>query len=259
MFEAIARWGAWGILWLQCCGRAGIFLAKMTCRKPQWGHTWPIVRQQLFYIGSLSCFIMMVSGLFIGMVVGLQGYHTLEKFGAATHVGQLLALSITRELGPVLCALLFAGRAGSSLTAEIGLMKATEQLDSMDMMAVDPVGYVLYPRFIAGMIALPLLTLIFSAMAIIGGYLISVPWLGIDDGSFWSNMQAAVDFRADVCGGVIKSVVFALSVLWISIVQGFLCEPTAEGICRATTRTVVFSSLSVLGFDVLLTAMMIGG
>ena len=193
------------------------------------------------------------------MVVGLQGYNTLEKFGASSQLGQLLALSICRELGPVISALLFAGRAGSALTAEIGLMKATEQLASMDMMGVDPLGRIIYPRFLAGVIALPMLSLIFAAVAVFGGYFIGVQWLGLDAGSFWSNMQAAVDFRIDVLSGIVKSVVFAFVVIWIAVFQGFTCVPTAEGISQATTRTVVYSSLAVLGFDFLLTAIMIGG
>ena len=193
------------------------------------------------------------------MVVGLQGYNTLEKFGASSQLGQLLALSIARELGPVISALLFAGRAGSALTAEIGLMKATEQLASMDMMGVDPLGRIIYPRFLAGVISLPLLSLIFSAVAVYGGYFIGVQWLGVDAGSFWSNMQASVNFHIDVLSGIIKSIVFAFVVIWIAVFQGFTCIPTAEGISQATTRTVVYSSLAVLGFDFLLTAMMIGG
>ena len=194
----------------------------------------------------------------MSMVVGLQGYNTLEKFGASSELGQLLALSIVRELGPVISALLFAGRAGSALTAEIGLMKATEQLASMDMMGVDPLGRIIYPRFLAGIISLPLLSLIFSAVAVYGGYFIGVKWLGVDGGSFWSNMQAAVNFQNDVLSGIIKSVVFAFVVIWIAVFQGFTCIPTAEGISQATTRTVVYASLAVLGFDFLLTAMMIG-
>ena len=214
---------------------------------------------QLYFVGVLSCLIIVVSALFIGMVVGLQGYNTLEKFGASSQLGQLLALSIARELGPVISALLFAGRAGSAITAEIGLMKATEQLASMDMMGVDPLGRIIYPRFLAGLIALPLLSLIFSAVAIYGGYFIGVQWLGVDAGSFWSNMQAAVNFRIDILSGIIKSVVFAFAVIWIAVFQGFTCVATAEGISQATTKTVVYSSLAVLGFDFLLTAMMIGG
>ena len=259
MFEFIRNVGCNTLTSLQNLGNAGCFLAKVIFRKPKINDLCSSIWHQLYYIGSLSCLIMIVSGLFIGMVVALQGYHTLDKFGATTHLGQLLALSITRELAPVLSALLFAGRAGSALAAEIGLMKATEQLDSMDMMAVDPLGHIIYPRFIVGIITLPLLTLIFAAVAVYGGFLIGVVWLGIDSGSFWSNMQAAVDFRADVVSGIIKSVVFAFCVVWISVYQGFNCHPTAEGICSATTRTVVYSSLTVLGVDVLLTAMMMGG
>ena len=216
------------------------------------------MRYQIHFVGVLSCLIIVVSALFIGMVVGLQGYNTLQKFGASSQLGQLLALSISRELGPVISALLFAGRAGSALTAEIGLMKATEQLSSMDMMGVDPLGRVIYPRFIAGFITLPVLALIFSAVAILGGYFIGVHWLGVDAGSFWSNMQSAVNFRIDVLSGIIKSLVFAFVVTWIAVFQGFECVPTAEGISQATTKTVVYSSLAVLGLDFLLTAMMIG-
>lgn len=259
MLDVIARFGHRGINAVQMIGASGQFLMHVLCRKPDIVRLWPALRTQLHFIGVLSCLIVIVSALFIGMVVGLQGYNTLEKFGAGSQLGQLLALSICRELGPVISALLFAGRAGSALTAEIGLMKATEQLASMDMMGVDPLGRIIYPRFLAGLIALPVLALIFSAVAVFGGYFIGVQWLGVDAGSFWSNMQAAIDFRADVVSGIIKSIVFAFVVIWISVFQGFMCIPTAEGISQATTRTVVYSSLAVLGFDFLLTAMMIGG
>ena len=244
---------------VQAFGKSGIFLWKILFQKPTLKRLWPAVWDQIYFIGVLSFLIIVVSGLFIGMVVGLQGYHTLQKFGADSELGQLLALSITRELGPVITALLFAGRAGSALTAELGLMNATEQLASMDMMGIDPLKRIVYPRFIAGIISLPMLGLIFSMVAIYGGYWIGVQWLGVDQGSFWSNMQAAVDFRMDVLSGIIKSFVFAVLIIWIALYQGFECEPTAEGISRATTRTVVCSSLAVLGFDFLLTAMMIGG
>ncbi len=217
------------------------------------------MRAQLYFVGVLSTLIIVVSALFIGMVVGLQGFNTLEKFGATTQLGQLLALSISRELGPVISALLFAGRAGSALTAEIGLMKATEQLDSMDMIGVDPLGRVIYPRFWAGLIALPVLACIFSAVAIFGGYFIGCYWLGIDAGSFWSNMQTAMHFRVDILSGMFKSIVFAFAIIWIAVFQGVACIPTAEGISQATTRTVVYSSLAVLGLDFMLTAFMIGG
>ena len=213
----------------------------------------------MHFVGVLSCIIIVVSALFIGMVVGLQGYNTLQKFGASSQLGQLLALSIARELGPVVSALLFAGRAGSALTAEIGLMKATEQLASMDMMGVDPLGRIVYPRFLAGLVSLPVLALIFSAVAIYGGYFVGVDWLGVDAGSFWSNMQSAVNFKIDVLSGIIKSIVFAFVVVWIAVYQGFCSVPTAAGISVAATRTVVYSSLAVLGLDFIMTAIMIGG
>ncbi len=258
MLEMIAQLGQRTIGSMQTLGDSGLFLLRVLMRKPDFRRLLPALSAQLYFVGVLSCLIIIVSALFIGMVVGLQGYNTLEKFGAGSQLGQLLALSICRELGPVISALLFAGRAGSALTAEIGLMKATEQLSSMDMMGVDPLGRVIYPRFLAGIIALPLLSLIFSAVAVYGGYFIGVQWLGLDAGTFWSNMQAAVNFHLDVRSGIIKSIVFAFVVIWIAVFQGFTCVATAEGISQATTRTVVYSSLAVLGFDFLLTAMMIG-
>jgi phospholipid/cholesterol/gamma-HCH transport system permease protein len=259
MIELIARLGERSLSSLQTIGYSGRFLLRVLVRAPDLRRLWRKLLSQLYFVGVLSTVIIVVSALFIGMVVGLQGYNTLEKFGATTQLGQLLALSISRELGPVISALLFAGRAGSALTAEIGLMKATEQLDSMDMMGIDPLGQVIYPRFLAGMIALPILAFIFSAVAVYGGYFVGVCWLGIDAGSFWSNMQAAVNFRADVLSGVIKSVVFAFAIIWIAVFQGVSSVPTAEGISQATTRTVVNSSLAVLGLDFILTAIMIGG
>lgn len=258
MLELIGNLGFRTAQLLQQIGQCGVFLVTLLFRRPNFSKLWSSLRYQLYFVGVLSFLIIVVSGLFIGMVIGLQGYHTLQKFGAGSQLGQLLALSITRELGPVVSALLFAGRAGSALTAEIGLMKSTEQLSSMDMMGVDPLGRVIYPRFIAGLISLPVLALIFSAVAIYGGYFIGVYWLGVDAGSFWSNMQAAVNFRIDVFSGIIKSLVFAFVVTWIALYQGFECEPTAQGISQATTKTVVYSSLAVLGLDFLLTAMMIG-
>ncbi|MCR9191073.1 MAG: lipid asymmetry maintenance ABC transporter permease subunit MlaE [Gammaproteobacteria bacterium] len=259
MIDHFERLGSRTISAVQTFGQSGFFLLRIIFQRPHMARFWPALCDQLYFVGVLSFLIVVVSGLFIGMVVGLQGFHILQKFGAVSQVGQLLALSITRELGPVLTALLFAGRAGSALTAEIGLMKATEQLASMDMMGVDPLRRIIYPRFWAGMIALPVLGLIFSMVAVYGGYWTSVQWLGVDAGSFWSNMQGAVDFHMDVVSGVVKSIVFAFLVIWIALFQGFTCEPTAEGISQATTRTVVCGSLAVLGFDFLLTAMMIGG
>jgi phospholipid/cholesterol/gamma-HCH transport system permease protein len=259
MLDRIARLGQRSVNSLQVMGNTGFFLLSIFSRKPNLLRLWPSLLSQLYFVGVLSFLIIVVSALFIGMVIGLQGYNTLQKFGASSQLGQLLALSITRELGPVISALLFAGRAGSALTAEIGLMKATEQLASMDMMGVDPLERVIYPRFLAGLIALPVLALIFSAVAIYGGFFVGVQWLGVDNGTFWSNMQAAVNFRADVLSGIIKSIVFAFVVVWIAVFQGFNCVATAEGISQATTRTVVYSSLAVLGLDFLLTAVMIGG
>lgn len=258
MFDAIARLGRGTLLSVEAFGHSGRFLMSVLFRRPSLRYLGHEVWRQLYFVGVLSCLIIVVSGLFIGMVVGLEGFHTLQKFGATSELGQLLALSVIRELGPVISALLFAGRAGSALTAEIGLMKATEQLASMDMMGVDPLARVVYPRFMAGLIGLPLLALIFSAVAILGGYCVGVLWLNIDAGTFWSNMQSALNVRTDVLNGVFKSLVFGFLIIWVSVFQGFSCVPTAEGISQATTRSVVFASLAVLGFDFLLTAVMIG-
>ncbi|OGV27943.1 MAG: ABC transporter permease [Legionellales bacterium RIFCSPHIGHO2_12_FULL_35_11] len=259
MIEMIERIGEKSIARIQVFGNSGIFLLRVIFRMPDIKRLLPALRDQMYSIGVLSFLIIFVSALFIGMVVGLQGYNTLRKFGATSQLGQLLALSVARELGPVITALLFAGRAGSALTAEIGLMKSTEQLTSMDMMGIDPLQKIVYPRFLAGIITMPVLSIIFAAVSIYGGYLIGVIWLGVDSGSFWSNMQAAVDFRIDIFSGIIKSVVFALAVIWIAVFQGYTCVPNASGISQATTRTVVYSSVAVLGLDFLLTAVMIGG
>jgi phospholipid/cholesterol/gamma-HCH transport system permease protein len=215
-----------------------------------------LVSEQVFFLGNRSLSIIAVSGLFVGFVLALQGYYTLQRYGSAEAVGLLVALSLVRELGPVVTALLFAGRAGTSLTAEIGLMKAGEQLSAMEMMAVDPVQRVLAPRFWAGLIAMPLLAAVFSAVGILGGWLVAVPLIGIDAGSFWSQMQGGVAVWADVGNGVVKSIVFGLAVTFIALHQGFECSPTPEGVSQATTRTVVFASLAVLGLDFVLTAMM---
>lgn len=214
--------------------------------------------RQVYVTGVLSIAIIGVSGLFIGMVLGLQGYSILVDFGAEEALGQMVALTLLRELSPVVAALLFAGRAGSALTAEIGLMKATEQLASMEMIGVDPVKRVIAPRLYAGIIALPLLCVLFSVVGVWGGMLVGVEWLGVFDGSYWGNMQASVSFTQDVMNGVIKSVVFAFVVTWIAVFQGYDLEPTSEGISRATTKTVVYGSLAVLGLDFVLTALMFG-
>jgi len=213
--------------------------------------------KQVYAIGVLSISIIIVSGLFVGMVLSLQGYNTLVNFGAEESLGVVVALSLLRELSPVVGALLFAGRAGSSLTAEIGLMKATEQISAMEMMAIDPIEYILAPRLLAGIIAMPLLIALFSLVGIYGGALVGVDYLGVDSGAFWSQMQAQVDIQDDLMSGVIKSVVFGFVVTWIAIYQGYSCIPTSEGVSRATTHTVVFASLAVLGLDFVLTAAML--
>jgi phospholipid/cholesterol/gamma-HCH transport system permease protein len=215
-----------------------------------------LVSDQIHFIGNYSLVIIAVSGLFVGFVLGLQGYYTLNKYGSEQALGLLVALSLTRELGPVVTALLFAGRAGTSLTAEIGLMKAGEQLAAMEMMAVDPLQRVLAPRFWAGVIAMPALAAIFSAVGIIGGYIVGVQLIGVDEGAFWSQMQAGVDIWKDIANGVIKSVVFGWAVTFIALFQGYRAQPTPEGVARATTRTVVIGSLTVLWLDFLLTALM---
>ena len=218
-----------------------------------------LIVRELYYTGVQSMIIILVSGLFVGMVLGFQGYQTLNTYGSESALGVLVALSLVRELGPVVSGLLFASRAGSAMTAEIGLMKTTEQLSAMEMMAVDPISRVVAPRFWAGFISMPLLAAIFSAMGVYGGYLIGVVLIGVDDGSFWSQMQAAVDFREDIVNGVIKSVVFGIAVTWIALFEGYDAPPTAEGISGATTRTVVTSSLAILGLDFILTAFMFRG
>lgn len=259
MIAAIQSLGRVGIVFCENVGRSGLFLLGAVVRRPKWRQAWGLLAVQLYRVGVLSLVIILLSAMFIGMVVALQGYHTLEKFGASQQLGQLIALSVVRELGPVVAALLFAGRAGSALTAEIGLMRATEQISSMEMMGVDPLWRVIAPRLWAGFIALPILTILFNVMAIYGGQLVGVHWLGVDDGSFWSNMQSAVSFREDIINGIIKSLVFGFIVTWVSVYQGFYSEPNAAGVSRATTKTVVYASLLVLAFDFVLTAVMMGG
>jgi len=255
----IQKLGQIGLNFCHRVGTSGIFLVQTVVRRPRIVRFTPLLIEQLYMIGILSLVIIMLSGLFIGMVLGLQGFNILQKFGATEQLGQMVALSVVRELGPVISALLFAGRAGSALTAEIGLMQSTEQIASMEMMAVDPLWRIIAPRFWAGLISMPVLAIIFSAVAVFGGYLVGVEWLGVDVGQFWSNMQASVDFRLDVVNGIIKSVVFGFVCTWIAIYQGYHTVPTAEGIGRATTKTVVYSSLATLGLDFILTAMMLGG
>jgi phospholipid/cholesterol/gamma-HCH transport system permease protein len=215
--------------------------------------------REIYFAGVLSLVIILVSGLFVGMVLGLQGYDTLVRYGSSEALGVLVSLSLVRELGPVVAGLLFASRAGSAITAEIGLMKATEQLSAMEMMAVDPIARVVAPRFWGGVISMPLLAALFSAMGVLGGYLVGVRLIGVDEGSFWSQMQAAVDFREDILNGFIKSLVFGVAVTWIAVFEGYDAPPTAEGVSGATTRTVVTSSLAILALDFVLTALMFRG
>ncbi|GAB3263671.1 lipid asymmetry maintenance ABC transporter permease subunit MlaE [Chitinimonas naiadis] len=218
-----------------------------------------LVIREVYFTGVLSLVIILVSGLFVGMVLGLQGYDTLQRFGASEALGVLVSLSLLRELGPVVAGLLFASRAGSAITAEIGLMKATEQLAAMEVMAVNPVARVIAPRFWAGVLSMPLLATLFSAMGIIGGYLVGVVLIGVDSGSFWAQMQSQVDLYNDVGNGIVKSVVFGIAVSIIAVFEGFDAPATAEGVSGATTRTVVTSSLVILGLDVVLTAFMFRG
>jgi phospholipid/cholesterol/gamma-HCH transport system permease protein len=215
--------------------------------------------RELFYTGVMSLIIILVAGLFVGVVLGLQGYETLKSYGSESSLGELVALSLVRELGPVLAALLFASRAGSAMTAEIGLMKATEQIAAMEMMAVNPIARVVAPRFWAGVISMPLLAAMFSAIGVFGCYLVGVVFIGVDEGSFWSQMQSSVDFRHDIMNGVFKSFVFGVAVTVISLFEGYDAPPTAEGVSGATTRTVVQSSVVILLLDVVLTAFMFRG
>lgn len=258
MNEFITSLGKQALNAVRAFGRAGFLLWGSLVGKPEFRKHSPLLLKQLHVLGVQSLLIIMLSGLFIGMVLGLQGYVVLVEFSAETSLGQLVSLSLLRELGPVVTALLFAGRAGSALTAEIGLMKATEQLSSLEMMAVDPLRRVIAPRFWAGLIAMPILAVIFTAIGIWGGSLVGVDWKGVDHGSFWSVMQSSVTL-SDLLNGFIKSVVFAVAVVWIALFNGYDATPTSEGISQATTRTVVHASLTVLGLDFILTAIMFGG
>ena len=256
VFDTLQSLGRGGISALERLGRGSLFLFAVLAACGAALLRFRLIVQQIHSVGVLTLVIILVAGLFVGMVLALQGYYTLVDFGAEESLGVLVSLTLVRELGPVVSALLYAGRAGSALTAEIGLMKATEQLSGLEMMAVDPYKRVFAPRFLAGSFSVPMLAAIFSAIAIVGGYLVGVPLLGVDDGAFWSQMQANVDFTADILNGVIKSVVFGIVVTWIAIFEGNDCIPTSEGVSRATTRTVVNASLAILGLDFVLTALM---
>ena len=237
-------------------GRGTLFLGHALPSLPAIFTRPALLVRQLYFVGVQTLLIILVAGLFVGMVLALQAHIVLVDFGAEDSISLMVSLSILRELGPVFTGLLFAGRAGSALTAEIGLMKSTEQLSGMEMMAVDPMKYVIAPRFLAGMIAVPLLALIFMAVAILGGYLVATLLLGLDGGVYWSQMQVKVDFYDDLINGVIKSAVFGFVVVWIAVFEGHDCVPTSEGLGQATTRTVVHGSLAVLGLDFILTALM---
>ncbi len=272
LLERIRLFGRAAIDVLAVLGRSCLFLFHALAGRGGIGGGFQLLTRQLYSVGVLSLAIIVVSGMFIGMVLALQGYSILTKYGSEQAVGQMVALTLhsfptrcssdlltlLRELGPVVTALLFAGRAGSALTAEIGNMKSTEQLSSLEMIGVDPLKYIVAPRLWAGFISLPLLALIFSVVGIWGGSWVAVDWLGVYEGSFWANMQNSVSFSDDVINGLIKSLVFAFVVTWIAVFQGYDCEPTSEGISRATTRTVVYASLAVLGLDFILTALMFG-
>ncbi len=251
--------GRYSLNLLARLGREGLFLLRLLSAQSFLFRRPGLVVAQLHFVGVKSLPIIVVSGFFVGMVLGLQSYLTLVNYGAESSLGTLVALSLVRELGPVIAALLYAGRAGSALTAEIGLMKTTEQLASMEMIAVDPFQRVLAPRFVAGLIAMPLVAGIFTAVGILGGYFVAVEQLGTDSGAFWSQMQNAVDFHKDIFNGVvIKSVVFGVVANWIALFEGYDAEPTSEGVGQATTRTVVNTSLAVLGLDFILTAFLFG-
>jgi phospholipid/cholesterol/gamma-HCH transport system permease protein len=254
--NALAAVGRFTLEKLEVLGQVARFLGMLVARLGIVVKRPRLVIQQVHFIGNYSLLIILVSGLFVGFVLGLQGYYTLNRYGSEEALGLLVALSLVRELGPVVTALLFAGRAGTSLTAEIGLMKAGEQLSAMEVMAVDPIRRVLVPRFLGGIIAMPILAAVFSMMGILGGWFVGVVLIGIDTGAFWSQMQNGVDVFNDVLNGVIKSVVFGVAVTLIALFEGWQCRPTPEGVSRATTRTVVAGSLVVLGLDFVLTAIM---
>ncbi len=258
VLDALARLGRVGIDALGALGRGHLLLVRMLAGALELVRRPGLLLAQVYNVGVLSVLIVVVSGLFVGMVLALQGHYVLSQFGAEESLGVMVAASLVRELGPVVTALLVAGRAGSALTAEIGLMKATEQLSGLEMMAVDPVRRILTPRLLGGILAMPLLAAMFSAVGVMGGYFVGVGLLGVDDGAFWSQMQSKLDFDEDLVNGVIKSLVFGVVVTWIALFQGHDATPTSEGVSRATTRAVVHSALAVLGLDFVLTALMFG-
>lgn len=259
MLKHVRSLGQVGVQSIQSIGRAGmLFTQSVTWGGPGSAGFLDLIRQ-IHSVGVRSLSIIIVAGFFVGMVLALQGYNILVKFGSVSALGTMVSLTLLRELGPVLAALLFAGRAGSALTAEIGLMKATEQLSAMEMMGVDPLKRVITPRLWAGVISVPILALLFSTVGIWGGAFVAVDMLGLYDGAYWSNMSNTVEFYEDVVQGLIKAAVFGVVVTWIAVYQGYDAAPTSEGIGKATTQTVVISSLAILGLDFILTAVMLGG
>jgi len=258
VLNSVAALGAMFLQFVSVLGGFALLLAKILARTAAILRRPRLIAAQVHFLGNHSLAIILVAGLFVGLVLGLQGYYTLRRYGSEEALGVLVALSLVRELGPVIAALLFAGRAGTSLTAEIGLMKAGEQLSALETMAVDPIARVLGPRFFGGLIAVPLLAALFSAVGVIGGWLVGVALIGVDAGAFWSQMSDGVDFWNDIVNGVIKSAVFGLAVTHVALMQGYESKPTPDGVARATTLTVVAGSLAVLGLDFVLTALMFG-
>ena len=257
--DSIATLGRSALDILERLGRSALFLLRALSGMPAVLARPYLLVSQLYSIGVLTILIILVAGAFVGMVLSLSSYDILVRYNSEASLGAMIGVVLVNHLGPVMTALLFAGRAGSALTAEIGLMKATEQLSGMEMMAVDPYKRVMAPRLLAGFISMPLLAAMFAAVGILGGYFVGVGLLGVDGGAYWSQMQNAVDFRGDVINGVIKSVVFGVATTWIAVFQGYDCVPTSEGVSRATTRSVVYASLAVLGLNFILAALMLGG
>jgi phospholipid/cholesterol/gamma-HCH transport system permease protein len=257
--NGVRRLGGWAFTAVTRLGYAARFFVAVLGNTPAAFRRLHLTLREIYFSGVLSLIIILVSGLFVGMVLALQGYDVLQRYGADESLGVLVSLSLVRELGPVVAGLLFASRAGSAITAEIGLMKATEQLSAMEMMAVDPLARVVAPRFWGGVVSMPLLAALFSTLGVFGAYIVGVKLIGIDAGAFWGNMQAAVDFRNDVVNGIIKSFVFGAAVSLIAVFEGYDAKPTAEGVSSATTRTVVESSLMILALDFVLTVFMFHG
>ena len=257
--HSLRRLGSFATSHVERLGYAARFFVAVIRNTPAAVRRLQLTLREIYFSGVLSLVVILISGLFVGMVLALQGYDVLQRYGADQSLGVLVSLSLVRELGPVVAGLLFASRAGSAITAEIGLMKATEQLEAMEMMAVDPLARVVAPRFWGGVISMPLLAALFSTLGVFGAYIVGVRLIGIDAGAFWGNMQAAVDFRQDIVNGIIKSAVFGVAVSLIAVFEGYDAKPTAEGVSSATTRTVVLSSLAILALDFVLTVFMFRG